>query len=68
MVCPVKADQRVLRHLIASYIPEVDTALKQHDIGQLISGFYSLIIHTFGICACSVCTRGSHQIITDICF
>jgi len=56
MVCAVKADQRVLRHLIASYLPDVDTALKQHDIGQLTSGFYNLFSHTFGICTCSVCT------------
>lgn len=32
-VLAVKADQRVLRHLICSYLPEIDNALKQHDIG-----------------------------------
>jgi len=36
-VLSVKADQRVLRHLISSYLPEIDAALKQHDIG--LSGF-----------------------------
>jgi len=34
----VKADQRVLRHLISSYVPDIDNALKNHDIGQQIIG------------------------------
>jgi len=37
MVFCVKADQRVLRHLISSYLPDIDTALKQHDIGELMT-------------------------------
>jgi len=37
MVFCVKADQRVLRHLISSYLPDIDAALKQHDIGELMT-------------------------------
>jgi len=38
----LKADQRVLRHLISSYLPEVDAALKQHDIG--LFGFNTVLL------------------------
>ena len=30
-----QADQRVLRQLIVTYLPELDSILKEHDIGEL---------------------------------
>ena len=30
----VQADQRVLRQLMVSYLPEIDQLLKSHDIGK----------------------------------
>ena len=47
MMLYVKADQRVLRHLIASYLPDVDTALKQHDIGMVWYGSSSLVSYSY---------------------
>ena len=29
----LQADQRVMRHLIISYLPDIDLVLKEHDIG-----------------------------------
>ena len=31
----MKADQRVLRQLIVSYLPKLDESLKEHDIGKV---------------------------------
>lgn len=30
----VQADQRVLRQLIVTYLPDIDLVLKEHDIGK----------------------------------
>lgn len=30
----LQADQRVLRELIVSYLPDLDAVLKEHDIGM----------------------------------
>ncbi|XP_060572376.1 small G protein signaling modulator 3 homolog [Ruditapes philippinarum] len=32
----IQADQRVLRQLITSYLPDTDLVLKEHDIGKII--------------------------------
>lgn len=32
----LQADQRVLRELIVSYLPDLDAVLKEHDIGMLL--------------------------------
>jgi hypothetical protein len=31
----LQADQRVLRQLITSYLPDTDLVLKEHDIGKI---------------------------------
>lgn len=34
-----QADQRVLRQLIVTYLPDTDLVLKEHDIGKICKNF-----------------------------
>ena len=50
-----QADQRVLRQLIVTYLPELDSILKEHDIGELF------------VCAVKKKSLSAYDLGTDLC-